>query len=443
MINTKPETNHAISEKVDFESKSKSHINTLSRNAPKIEISVKQILTTFVALVLVSVWVSPISASAAQEDLIVSVADPGIQFYSDSGLITDAPVLVETFDNAQWQNECIEYAWDEYSGENYCVNSEDRFQSSVGLFSTTWAYFFPADRWGGAGGAGRYAAAGDILLTVSDQSDYRYLGFWWSAGSIGNNVELLDNDNNVLATFTVDNPNPNSDEDLLGVTADDAYTHNPNRNVSGWQTWEKYAFVHLRYPPGFRKVRFVSSGNGFEFDNVTISTEVPDFADSETTTETFIPYELSTPGILLADPRTGEIAFPGISLAAGTGEVNAMICISQVQNSNGDALSSPPSPTLQSNGLVTAGIAISTDTNLQTYSGSRSSIEAFSAGVFFSPIVLGEAFNIVGSRFLRITATPQTNAGAAGCTGNAADSEIIEIRFVHIVQRNSVGIQID
>jgi hypothetical protein len=430
-------------EKVDFESKSKSYLDKLSQNAPNIEISAKQILTTFLALVLVSVWVSPISASAAQEDLIVSVADPGIQFYSDSGLTTDAPVLVETFDNAQWQYECIEYVWDEYLQEEYCTNSEDRFQSSVGQFSTTWGYFYEADRWGGAGGAGRYASAGEILLTVSDQSDYRYLGFWWSAGSIGNDVQLLDNDNTVLATFTVDDDDPNSDEDLLGVTADEAYTHNPNRNISDWQTWEKYAFVHLRYPPGFRKVRFISSGNGFEFDNVTISTEVPDFADSETTTETFTPYELSTPGILLADPRTGEIAFPGITLAAGTGEVNAMICISQVQNSNGDAIATPLSPTLQSNGPVTGAITSSTDTNLQTFSGPRSSIEAFSADVFFSPIALGEAFNIVGSRFLRITATPQTNAGAAGCTGSAADSEIIEIRFVNIIQRNSVGIRID
>ena len=411
-----------------------------------LNFSTKRVVTNLVALALVGVGISPISASAAQEDLIVSVANPGVQSYADSGLSADADVLVESFDNAQWTWVCTQSYWDEW-GEQ-CQAGEDRFDSPVGLFTTTFGYFFPADRWGGAGGTGQYAAAGEILLTISDQSDYRYLGFWWSAGSIGNDVQLLDADDNVLATFTVDNTDPNSEEDLLGVTADDAYTHNPNHNVcdqySGWpncwETWEKYAFVHLRYPPGFRKVRFVSSGNGFEFDNVTISTEVPDFADSETTTETFTPYALSTSALILADPRTGEVSFPGVSLDAGAGEANAMLCIAEVADQSGTALTGSPTFQITDSGsTLTAG----GDNSLRTFSGTRTNVESLSSGLVLTPGNFSQSFGVVGSRYIRVTATPQSNAGTAGCTGNAIDSEIVEVRFVNMIQRNSFGIQID
>jgi hypothetical protein len=295
-----------------------------------------------------------------------------------------------------------------------------------------------ADRWGGAGGTGQYASAGDILLTISDASDYRYLGFWWSAGSEGNDVVLLDDDDQELARFSVNDPN--SDEDLLGVTADDGYTHNPNTNVWGWETWEKYAFVHLRYPPGFRKVRFESDGNGFEFDNVTISTEVPDFAVTETTTETFNSYTLSTPAVLLADPRTGEFGFPGVSLGAGAGETEAMLCISEVADQNGAALQGNAVFQFSDSGTT---LTVAGENNLRTFSGSREDIVALSPGLVLTPSNVNSTFGIVGSRYIRVTATPQINAGTAGCTGNAVDFEIVEIRFVNMLHRHSMQIQID
>lgn len=450
-----------------------------SYQAAKLRLPTKRVLTNLVALAIVGVGISPIAASAAQEDLIVSVADPGIQFYADSGLTTNAPVLVETFENTQFGGDwtCFTPSLDEYGnprqdeyGYPICLDGDgdgyedwgvpnpdtlfslttQTFESPVGIFTRVGGDVYPANRWGGAGGLGTYAGAGDILLTVSDQSDYRYLGFWWSAGSVGNDVQLLDANNNVLASFTVDSPG--TTEDLEGVTSDAAYLHNPNRNIEGgncyewswgrpcWQTYEKYAFVHLRYPPGFRKVRFVSSGNGFEFDNVTISTEVPGFADSETTTETFTPYALSTSALVLADPRAVEISFPGVSLDAGVGESNAMLCISEVADQTGAALTG--SPTFQfsdSGSTLTAG----GDNSLRTFSGTRTNVESLSSGLVLTPSNFSQSFGVVGSRYLRVTATPQSNAGTAGCTGNATDSEVVEVRFVNMIQRNSFGIQID
>jgi hypothetical protein len=431
-------------------------LTSRQRNAGSINfvldalLSAKQVLTFFSALALVTLGVSPFPAYAAQSDLIVSVADPGIQFYADSGLTNDAPVLVETFENTQFGNwVCTEWSedwWGPYcsngnmENENTLYSTDDLlFESPVGVITrdgsgdVLWA-----NQWGGAGGTGLFASAGNILVTISDASDYRYLGFWWSAGSVGNDVVLLDDQDNELARFTVDDPD--SEEDLLGVTADAGYTHNPNTNVSGWQTGEKYAFVHLRYPPGFRKVRFEAGGNGFEFDNVTISTEVPDFSDSETTTETFNPYELATPAVLLADPRTGEVSFPGVSLGAGADETNAMLCISEVQDQSGSALTSARSIEFSepAGALTAAG-----QTNLRTFSGSRADVVSSSSGLVLTPSNSTPTFGVVGSKYIRVTATPQTNAGTAGCTGNATDEEIIEIRFVNMLQRNSFGIQLD
>jgi hypothetical protein len=412
----------------------------------------KQVLTNALIFVLIGAALPPISANAAQEDLIVSVADPGIQFYADSGLTNDAPVLVETFENTQFGNwVCTEWSedwWGPYcsngnmENENTLYSTDDQlFESPVGVFTRDGSGdVLGADRWGGAGGTGLYGSAGNILLTISDASDYRYLGFWWSAGSLGNDVILLDDQDNELARFTVDDDDPDSTEDLLGVTADDEYTNNPNTNVNGWQTGEKYAFVHLRYPPGFRKVRFEAVGNGFEFDNVTISTEVPDFAATETTTETFNSYTLSTPAVLLADPRTGEFGFPGVSLGAGAGETEAMLCISEVADQNGAALQGNAVFQFSDSGTT---LTVAGESNLRTFSGSREDIVALSPGLVLTPSNVNSTFGIVGSRYIRVTATPQINAGTAGCTGNAVDSEIVEIRFVNMLHRHSMQIQID
>jgi hypothetical protein len=445
--------------------------NSLAKKFLKI-----RVVATMTMVALTAGWITPISAFATAQypSLTVSVAAPEVQSYAASGLVSSTPVLVEDFDNAtfDWiypacdpnsdadcrcdQNgeNCQRITCDE-NDPNYCWNLDEpayQYESPVGTFRNITGNFYPADMFGGAGGTGKYASAGNLVLTLSDQSDYKYLGFWWSAGSAGNEVELLDEDENVLARFTVDE-GPNNNEDLLGVTAADAYTHNPNRNVCNrwqgqwwwdwqncWQTWEKYAFVHLRYPPGFRKVRFSASGNGFEFDNVTVSREAPTFAASETTTETFNSYELSTPAVLLADPRTGEIRFPGVQLGAGATETNAMLCISEVADQAGSALSGTTTFQISEPG---AALTVGGDNSLRTFSGARADVVSFSSGVVLTPSNLTSSFGVVGSRFIRVSATPQINAGIAGCTGNATDSEIVEIRFINILQRNTLQIRID
>ena len=375
-------------------------------------------------MVLTAVWLEPTKAQAAQSDLVVTVADAGIQSYPTSGLETTPTLQVENFDSRTGVS----------------------FTSNAGTFSGT-GTVTNAGIYGGADGTGKFPTASNMLLTMPANSDYRYVGFWWSAGNAGNHVELLDINNVVLATFTVDIAG--STEDLLGVVGTcsanpptNAYCGNPNLRINGTNYAsrqvpnEPYAFVHLRYAPGFRKVRF--SGTGFELDNVTISQTTPALAPTETTTETFAPYTVSTPGVLIADPRATSVSFSGLTLGAGSGETNAMLCISQVTQA-GVVISGSPEVVAVGSG---AGITSTSATNLITFSGARNTVVAFSPSIDFQTLPSGRRFG-VGSLYIRFVVTPQANLGSAGCTGDAAVSVVIEVRFLNLLLSDSLGIPID
>ncbi len=376
-------------------------------------------------IVLAAVWLEPTKAQGAQSDLVVTVADAGIQSFATSGLQTTPTLQVETFD----------------------TRSNVTFTSNAGTFSGSGSVF-NANVYGGAGGTGKHPTATNMLLTMPNTSDYRYVGFWWSAGNSNNHVDILDINDNVLATFTVDIAN--STEDLLGVVGscsgpnplNNGYCGNPNLTINGTTYGsrqvanEPYAFVHLRYEPGFRKVRF--RGTGFEMDNVTISQTSPPLSSTETTTETFVQYTVTTPGVVIADPRSTTVSFPGVTLGAGTGETNAMLCFSQVTQT-GAAITGSAEVLAAGSGT---GVTVTSGTNLVTFSGVRNTVVSFSPSIDFQSVPSGDRFG-VGSLYIRVVATPQTNAGSSGCTGDAAVSVVIEVRFLNLLLSDTVGIPID
>ena len=381
-------------------------------------------------LSLAAIWLGPIKAIAAQQDLVASVADPGIDSYPESGLSNTPTIGVESFDNRPLTQ-----------------NSTFNFSGAAGTFSGV-GWIQSASVYGGAdsnsGTVGRHATANHntIVLTMPSSSDYRYVGFWWSGGNRENYVDLVDN-GVVVATFEVDVAG--STEDLAGLVASrgacganstNGYCGNPNYSPRAVMS-ELFAFVHLRYPPGFDQVRF--RGAGFEFDNVTVSQTVPSLAATETTTETFVPYTLSTPTVLIADPRSSSVSFPGVNLGAGTGETNAMLCFAQVTEAHG-AISG--SANVVAAAGATTGITASSDVNLAAFSGARDTVLTFAPTIDFQSIPSGSSFGL-DSIFIRVTATPQTNLGSQGCTGDAAVSAFIRVRFLNPLLSDSFGIPID
>lgn len=123
-------------------------------------------------------------------------------------------------------------------------------------------------------------------------ADMCYLGFWWSAGSIGNVVDFYDGDTLVLTLSTneiMSVLDPSIDPNLLslGATsypktawnglprlhtdtspADGLPDGSPNPN-------EPFVYMHVFAQGGltFNRMEFSTTGNGFEFDNLVISDE--------------------------------------------------------------------------------------------------------------------------------------------------------------------------
>jgi uncharacterized repeat protein (TIGR02543 family) len=166
------------------------------------------------------------------------------------------------------------------------------------------------------GAASQFVAAWSsqvLTLSFAANSEARYLGFWWSAGSAGNQVRLYNkvNGSDVLAaTFTTNNLNTlfNTSGQVEGsvlppdpypgnssVTALDGSQYNkgyyfgrpkdhmsltPNALPLGYtranvnQNIYSHAYLNV-YASGsisFSKVEFV--GGGFELDNVAVSSQI-------------------------------------------------------------------------------------------------------------------------------------------------------------------------
>lgn len=161
-------------------------------------------------------------------------------------------------------------------------------QTAVGLLEGD-AVAFPADLYGGAGHIGNGFSANNATFTAPVGTCYKYLGFWWSAGSPNNAFQLLDENNNVLANFTAEDLYHNLARVPGQPTCPDAlndYCGNPNHDeTSSWadDADEPFAYLNIRFPAGFKKIRMYVSYNawGFELDNVSLATAVPS-AENET-----------------------------------------------------------------------------------------------------------------------------------------------------------------
>jgi len=139
--------------------------------------------------------------------------------------------------------------------------------------NSTYLVVGAANQFGGAGGTGRFITLGDATLTLTETR--RYVGFWWSAGNSPNNV-TVNLQNGSTETF-----NAGTLSTALGTCGTSAYCDNPNTGIPDRDTNQLYAYVHIRNEVGFNSIRF--EGAGFELDNISVSTTVPDRVSTEST----------------------------------------------------------------------------------------------------------------------------------------------------------------
>lgn len=265
----------------------------------------------------------------------------------------------------------------------------------------------PAGVYGGAGGVGNYANPVNATLTLPTTECY--VGFWWSAGNADNFVELLDSSNQVLATFSAGDlvtalgpcPNP--------------YCGNPNTNYTNGG--ELYAYVHMRFPAGFQKVRF--SGVGFEIDNISLSISLPSTGSGETFLGGADP-ALVTPDVILVDPRSHSVKLPEFQVS---GTDTATLCIREVADSEGNALSNVTT-TLTAPG---AAGTVQTSGDSLLLSGTNTEVQGDTNRLRFSA---NHRLTQSGPTYLKVAAVSGSGGSADSC--NSSVFKVVEVRPIEL-----------
>ena len=298
--------------------------------------------------------------------------------------------------------------------------------------------------YGGAGGQGFYVTPHETTgWTLSFTNTQRYVGFWWSAGNPGNTVQLQDAAGATLATFG----SAQLYEELLGgedrrcggsgssaPTQGTAYCGNPNLTIGSTTYTEKqvqsepYAFIHLRMDHGFQKVRF--SGRGFEMDNITFSETVPSFGAAETVVGDN-PVTSTWPDVLLVDPRASSVALPELALGSAN---NATVCITQVQNAAGGALSGSATIAVTRD-QNTAGVTALAGTNPWAFTGTRGAIQEQIPLIRIQSSSGANPLVSSGSLWVRLS----VDSGNT-CPADPDVTRIVELRSFGVTEAKTVGL---
>lgn len=185
-------------------------------------------------------------SQAALAAVTVTIEDPGV-VSANPAIFGSGGSKTETFDGA-------------------ATGGFTNYSSGLGTYSA--GTVSGANVFGGAG-ATNFITTQDspgTLLTLTEQATY--FGFWWSAGSVGNSVELLSGGFSIFS-FSIDDVLDFLDNE---VANSDAYFGNPNDAYLGQVDWEPFLFINMFSDSPFDAVRL--SGPDFESDNHTVSDDV-------------------------------------------------------------------------------------------------------------------------------------------------------------------------
>ncbi|WP_423936148.1 Ig-like domain-containing protein [Comamonas sp. 23] len=229
-----------------------------------------------------------------------------------------------------------------------------------------------ANVYGGAGtgtvmgsGGSNFLNAGTtgtpVGVTVTLTNPARYVGFWWSAGSNGNNVELLDENDNVLTAMTTDDLMAflNSPSNLTMKALDQNITYsraqyNGNPFIEG-NNAEPYVYLNyvLKDTTAFgsttiKKIRFW--GAGFELDNIAVREEkLPGLPAETELPQTWVPTKITNtfedPPATVNDSGTTRINTPSGSLDLTDNDPHVLegsSVTAQTTSANGGTIAADP-----------------------------------------------------------------------------------------------------
>ena len=235
------------------------------------------------------------------DDTASAAAGDGITAYISPPFVQGPPssvgATIETFDSPSFCSLPRTTSVGTYSGS--CTSLSSGGESIWGGANTT------TDVPTVGGTPSPFVAAWNTqVLTLTFATPARYVGFWWSAGSAGNQVNFYNSSNVVIATFDTDDlnallntsgasetsvlpPNPYPGSQVVTALDGSAYkkgyyfgrpadhtsltpTVIPSSNINIYS--HAYLNVFASGAITFSKVQFI--GGGFEFDNVAVSDQV-------------------------------------------------------------------------------------------------------------------------------------------------------------------------
>jgi hypothetical protein len=247
-------------------------------------------------------------------EALASVASDSVALYLSAPMVqgptaTGGNVYIETFDNDQTDD-----------ARRYCPSTSDVYTAieqstpvdatadvaACGVYNP---YFHP---WGGASTTSSLPTYnltendtmtsygqvhGDQTFTLTLRHPSRYVGFWWTSGGAGNEVRFFDQNNVQIASFetneiftTLESAEVYSIDSMTryyksyfqghpaghsSVTPAENTSTKPTHvtQTGNWDQSGLFAYLNL-YVGGsvsVAKIQFIGGGTGFEFDNLTIS----------------------------------------------------------------------------------------------------------------------------------------------------------------------------
>ena len=418
----------------------------------------------------------PLAVAPSENELPAIAVAPEQVAFSQAG-VSAAPT--------QWVDRILVEDFNDAGDTQAQLRSTDGIVSSVGTFRQAdggTAFIYNEAQWGGApctdctGTRSSKYPAGAITLTLASSTTYRYLGFWWSAGSGGNTICLLpETGSTCVADYNTDDLMAHASFSPSGVSTplwQNGRPHygNPRGRVytgttacngvsdsygTVGQTYtdhcrEPYAFIHIFQDSGFRRVQF--SGGGFELDNVTASTaeswELIDMLPANTLigASTLPAYSLSVARVIPVDPRSSSVSFSGVVLGgAANNQPTASLCITQV-DSSGTPVAASASENLNISATVpTTGVTRQVQVPRIAYSGSQTTIRDLSRTIRINSSSVDRSVVSSESKYLRVSIQARTGTGLTTCaaTSNVITSVLVELRPIRLNSVNQLGIPID
>jgi hypothetical protein len=409
--------------------------------------------------------------NSVDDRLQVSLAAPWDQSFPETDLVGHESTAVLSFDNV--------------NGLQYCDTEELSNGNSIAFSRISdSATVYPgygsgdilcgsANEYGGAFADGSYVAPtnirdGGTQWTLNFTNRQEYVGFWWSAGNGNNNVQLLDESGNPIldpvfsaqslnqTIFQSDSTVCISDEwqvnDYCGNPnlAYQEYRDDPSHIFSAESTFrrgipgEPYAFIHMRFDEGFYGIQF--SGDGFEFDNLTISEEAPAAGSEETFIDALPTYTLNTSSVIPVDPRSQSVSFPGVVLGGDAmSEANATMCITQVTDSSGttpvDAANTLISLTTPTNGNVTQ----SGQPPNFVFSGGQNEVQTLSSQIRIVTSTTNRSVASSSAVWIRVSVSAQSAGGESTCanTGGEVTASVVELRPLRLTNSTMLRVSLD